>query len=100
VSELHVRIDGINLDNLFGYRVKSPPFADWFPSKDNVYMMEEFGPSTFSGWTYPVASDGFWLMLAPLPRGNHTINFGGTNGNFRLDVTYDVNVFPVDTLGR
>ena len=36
-------------------------------------------------------------MLAPLPRGNHTINFGGTNGNFRLDVTYDVNV---TTLGR
>jgi hypothetical protein len=98
VSELHVSIDGRNLDNLFSYRVKSPPFCDWFPSEDNVYMTQ-FG-STFSGWTCPVASDGFWLMLAPLPRGYHTINFGGTSGNFTLDITYDVNVFSVDTLGH
>jgi len=91
VSELHVSIDGKELNNLFRYRVKSPPFCDWFPSADNVYETQ-FG-SSFTGWTCPVASDGFWLMLAPLAKGNHTINFGGTNGTFTLDVTYNVTVF-------
>jgi hypothetical protein len=104
VRELHVRIDGINLDNLFGYRVKSAPFADWFPSNDklkNVYKTEF--KVEFSGWNYPVASDGYWLMLAPLPPGNHTINFGATSSdNFTLlDVTYDVNVLSKkDMLGQ
>ena len=65
VTELHVRVDNTNLHNLFSYRVKSPPFCDWFPSEENVYYTV-FGV-TFSGWTCPVASDGFWLMLAPLP---------------------------------
>ena len=98
VSELHASIDGINLDNLFSYRVKSPPFCDWFPSEGNVYMTPQFNNSQFSGWTCPVASDGFWLMLAPLPPGEHTINFGatsvGTDGKFTtVDVTYKVDVF-------
>jgi hypothetical protein len=90
VSELHVSIDGKQLKNLYRYRVKSPPFCDWFPSTDNVYQTQ-YG-STFTGWTCPVASDGYWLMLAPLAIGNHTINFGGTSGSFTLDVTYYVNV--------
>ena len=93
VSELHVRIDGKELKNLYSYRIKSPPFCDWFPSTDNVYQTQ-YG-STFSGWTCPVASDGYWLMLAPLAIGKHTINFGGTSDDktFHLDVTYNVTVF-------
>jgi hypothetical protein len=91
VSELHVTIDGKKLKNLYRYRVKSPPFCDWFPSTDNVYQTQ-YG-SSWTGWTCPVASDGYWLMLAPLAIGKHTINFGGTSGTFTLDVTYDVTVF-------
>lgn len=91
VSELYVTIDGKPLDDLFRYRVKSPPFCDWFPATDNVYQTQ-YG-SSFSGWTCPVASDGFWLMLKPLSIGIHTINIKGTNGASTLDVTYTVNVF-------
>ena len=45
--------------------------------------------------------DGFYILLRPLPPGEHTIRFGGTSqaldgdGNpatFQLDITYHVTV--------
>jgi hypothetical protein len=44
----------------------------------------------------PVASDGTWVMLAPLPVGTHTIRFGGAfpTLSFTLDVQYTVIVDP------
>ena len=41
------------------------------------------------------ASDGFWIMLKPLPPGEHTINFGGSFGpEFTIDITYHISVVP------
>ena len=45
-------------------------------------------------------SDGYWVLLKPLPAGNHTIHFGGavvnyvqgTLNNFANEVTYNVKV--------
>jgi hypothetical protein len=45
-------------------------------------------------------TDGVWVLLPPLPRGTHTIHFGGTfelppelgGGTFTLDVTYILTV--------
>ena len=34
------------------------------------------------------ASNGYWLMLKPLPRGKHTLHFGGMLPSLRQDVTY------------
>ena len=43
----------------------------------------------------PAMTDGYWVMLAPLSPGQHTLEFGGTVGspvNFTLDITYNLTV--------
>jgi hypothetical protein len=62
-----------------------------FPAS-NIYGVPP-GPSQ-------AVSDGFWIMLNPLPVGKHQISFGGTGvdftstgkENFGTDVTYNLNV--------
>lgn len=44
------------------------------------------------GTYYPAVADGFYLLLAPLPRGQHTIRFGGTTPSFSQDITYTLTV--------
>ena len=98
-SELHASIDGVPVQNLFAYRAAYAPFAYTVPAQDN--MLQYFGadvpgndwPTTF---VFPAASDGYWLMLEPLPPGSHTINFGGTakNTGFQIDITYTITVVP------
>jgi hypothetical protein len=39
-------------------------------------------------------SDGYWVMLPPLSRGEHTIRFTSTLPEFALDVTYHLTVTP------
>jgi hypothetical protein len=43
----------------------------------------------------PVASDGTWMMLKPMPAGSHEIRWGGrfASGS-TFDVTYHVTVLP------
>lgn len=49
-----------------------------------------------AGELYPSAGDGVYLLLAPLPPGEHTLHFGGAyaQGSFSLDVTYHITVDP------
>jgi hypothetical protein len=79
VTELHASVDGVPLKNLFGYRVTSPVFSYTLPP-NNIYDDPRWG--CVGGWPpgvqYPAVSDGYWLMLAPLSAGSHTINFGGS----------------------
>lgn len=64
---LEASIDGVPVQNLNAYRAKSPtPFNITFP-EDAVFGIP-------SGTYYPHVSDGYWLMLAPLSRGTHTIH--------------------------
>jgi hypothetical protein len=94
-TELHAIIDGVEVRSLFSYRAASPaPYAVELPAVDNIYQL--FGCDV-SGTVYPQVTDGYWLMLAPLTVGEHTINFGGTIGdpvNFTLDITYHITVTP------
>jgi len=100
-TTLGCTVDGVPLANLFGYRAESPTFPvtvgdiGWYPAG-----------------TYDTAMiDGYWLMLAPLSVGAHTIHFSAANnlpGNewppwsvyygwdmaFSLDVTYEITVTP------
>lgn len=55
--------------------------------------------SSFTAFGYapgvrPISvSDGYWVMLDPLPRGTHEIHFTATSsGGFSLDVTYHLTV--------
>lgn len=42
------------------------------------------------GQSFDTVTDGFYLMLAPLPPGPHTITFGGTSRYFSSYVTYNL----------
>ncbi|HEX2273985.1 MAG TPA: hypothetical protein VHG90_08945 [Acidimicrobiales bacterium] len=81
VSTLAVEVNGVPIPNLGRYRAHSATFPVVFP-EDNVFGV----PAGF----YPIAAaDGYWIMLAPLPPGTHTVHFRGElpNGTL-LDVTY------------
>lgn len=86
VTSLSVTIDGMAVADLAGYRAQSPVFT--FTDLDFYGATGECGPAV---------ADGYWLMLAPLPVGQHTIHFSGEMvngplGDFALDITYHLNV--------
>jgi len=91
VTELHASIDGVPIQGLFTCRAASPkPFAAWLPAEDNLYQF--FGVD-IAGKIEPAITDGYWLMLAPLSVGKHTINFGGAmSTGFAVDMTYHITV--------
>ena len=78
-------IDGVAVQSLDRYLKASPLFTFTVPP-DNV-----LGVSAGTGQS---VSNGFYLMLAPLPVGEHVVHFGGTftDFNFTLDITYNLTV--------
>ena len=107
VTVLEVEIDGVPLKGLFDYRAVSPLFVYGPLPENNVLQL--FGyvappGSTSAGipGVQPVpsaAADGYYLMLAPLSVGQHTIHFSGTIGDpaiFKLDITYYLTIAPKD----
>jgi hypothetical protein len=66
--DLFAFVDGVEIPNVKSYRVRTDKCFDIFER-----VPKSFGrPNAF-----PSASDGYWLLLPPLPRGKHTIKFGG-----------------------
>ncbi len=63
-------IDGRELSGLEGYRVQSPVFDLTLPEND-IWDMPTAG-------TERAADDGYYLLLAPLSRGEHDLHFEGT----------------------
>jgi hypothetical protein len=88
-TNLAARIDGWPVRDLARYRVRSPVFAITLP-KDNLYQYNEIPVA--AGTYYPVVADGYFLMLAPLPVGKHTISFQGASPGFQLNVSYTITV--------
>lgn len=41
---------------------------------------------------YPTASNGYWLMLAPLAKGKHTLRIGGSLPSIRQEIVYKLDV--------
>jgi hypothetical protein len=63
---LEVTIDGVPVQNVRDYRASSPdPFSITYPENSVVGVP--------AGTYYPQVADGYWLMLAPLSKGKHTI---------------------------
>jgi hypothetical protein len=90
VRALNVEIDGVPLQNLFGYRVTSPLFT--FTGNTSLTHWDP----CITGEPQPAVSDGYWIMLAPLSAGNHTLHFHGAatswGTDFDVDVTYNLTV--------
>ena len=93
VTGLTAEIDGVPIQNLQqDYRFSSPLFTYGPLPENNVLQL--FGFHAPAGATSLSGADGFYLMLAPLSVGEHTIHFTGTVGTFSLDITYNLTVAP------
>ncbi len=81
-------LDGELVQNLEAYRFQSPLF-EFGPLPENNVLFIDAGLSGQS------VSDGYWLMLAPLPVGGHVIDFVGIFANgFTFHITYNLTVVP------
>jgi hypothetical protein len=92
-TNLYVEIDGVQVEDLTVYRAASGAFQVTVPS-DNVWS-EYFGCADVTANTYgPNVADGYWIMLKPLKKGEHTITFGGdiSASGFSTEVTYYITV--------
>jgi hypothetical protein len=90
IADVFATIDGTAVQNLGDpspYSVESPLFTFTLP-ENNVLGLP-------AGEAQSVSS-GYYLMLAPLSAGEHTVHFGGRypDFDFALDITYHLNVMP------
>ena len=85
ISDKEASIDGVILEHLNRYRVVTGTFRIVFP-KDNIYGIKP-------GETKAV-SDGYWLFLKPLTRGDHCIATYGSclSGRVKIQVKYNITV--------
>jgi hypothetical protein len=95
VTVKEVRVDGKKLKNLDEFRVRSKIFTVMLP-ENNILVLSNGKPAP-AGPTKSL-SDGYWIMLKPLPEGKHTIYIhGGTiyqNNTIESEVTYYLTVKP------
>src|SRR5260221_454754 len=90
VDILQSEVDSVALQGLFGYRGTSSLLTftgdpSWVSLDSCITGSEQFG-----------GSDGYWVMLAPLKPGAHTIHIrGGISAfGFEVNVTYHLTVTP------
>jgi len=100
---LRVTLDGVDLRGLQDLRVQSPAFAFVVPV-DGIVSQGTCSPLFVPNFIPPVpperqgqlcdpaVSDGFWVLLAPLRPGEHTLRFRARSGDFSLDVTYKLTI--------
>lgn len=81
---LEAEVDGAPIEGLFQYRGTSGLVT--FTSDPSLIALD---PCVIPGEMYGV-SDGYWVMLAPLSPGEHTVHFRGGIGSWTLEVTYDL----------
>jgi hypothetical protein len=80
-----VTIDGKEVKNLAAYRAAAPGL---FPVSDELLL--DFG---LAPGVHMVSSDGYWLMLAPLSKGDHQITVQASAFDwFALNLTYNITV--------
>jgi hypothetical protein len=106
VTSLTLEIDGVQVpaEQLFQYRVESANkngFSLTIAPNNPFGITPEFlNPPTLTlPATATSVAAGYWVLLNPLPPGEHTIEFGGiatfpAAGTFRTSVTYLLNVVP------
>jgi hypothetical protein len=83
-TDMSCKVDGMTIPITAENRVQSAPCAVHLPA-DN--LLQE-APGTIPA----MVADGYYVLLEPLPAGEHTIHFAGTLGEFSLEVTYHITV--------
>lgn len=94
ITSLKAQLDGENINNLQSLRVgaNNPTFNITLPQNNITSLIcpHELAPGTYG----PSVSGGFYVMLAPLPAGSHTLHFKGAAGSLTVDVTYHLTIQP------
>jgi len=78
VSSLVLELDGKVIENLESHRQETRECFD---------LAERVG-----GGVFPSEANGYYVMLRPLSRGTHTLNFGGILPSMSQAVTYTLHV--------
>jgi hypothetical protein len=95
---LEASVDGVSLQDLQNYRAQSPALFNVTFPENNIFGIPQ-------GSSEAVA-DGYWVMLQPLPAGQHTIQFRGAYvdvtgtggaGNIVTETTYHLTIAPAVT---
>jgi hypothetical protein len=98
VTDLNVVLDGRSLGNLNDYRAGSGLFS--FAADPSLHFID----GCLTDEPQPFLADGFWIMLAPLRVGSHTLHFSASGiflgSPFAIDVTYDLTVEASSGRGR
>jgi hypothetical protein len=81
---LTATVDGAVVPNVQDYFEESVIFSVTLPD-DNIFG----APGGVYG---PCVDAGYYLVVRPLPPGEHTIHFAGTVEGFSLDVTYNITI--------
>jgi hypothetical protein len=76
ISNLVLEIDGDRQTNLLEHRQRTPGCFDLGALAEPKRRV------------FPSAANGYYVMLRPLPRGTHTLNFGGVLPSMVQAVTY------------
>jgi hypothetical protein len=87
-------IDGVNVQNLDNYRVQSPIFS---------FNADPNNPFGIPGGITKSVSDGYWILIPTLSKGQHSIHFHGkaefqdvvppyTPFTFDTEATYNINI--------
>ena len=91
VSALQASLDGESVPILPSYRGTSNMYSFAGNLTGDPNLQQAFDPC-LTGSQQKAVSDGYWLLLAPLSLGQHTLQFGGTLfGNSEI-VTYTLTV--------
>jgi hypothetical protein len=90
---LAAEIDGQPVQHLEAYRHQSPLYQFGPLPENNV--LQFFGVDAPAGTVSNSVDDGYYLMLAPLSVGQHSLHFAAEfAGGFKLDITYHITVAP------
>jgi len=93
VGNLFAEVDGVPLLNLTSYRAASPDF-DFVVPYPNILSVPGHDVAAGAG---KAAADGYYIMMAPLSHGTHTLHFGGSVltgplAGFSIDTTYHLTI--------
>ena len=93
---LLVEVDGIPIRGVEVFRFTSVVFSYTLSQNNVIQALGDLITGT-PGTYFPVVDEGFYVMLKPLPVGEHTLTIHGEfpNFDFVLDVTYHLTVVPL-----
>jgi len=98
--DIEVEVDGVPVKDVTAYRSTTPVFFSTLPDNN---IAQSFGCADAVPGTYgPMVADGYALLLAPLPVGEHTIHTAAVvvldpsdpSKDIDVDITWRITVTP------